>query len=211
MNQEERFEILRHENIVKSAYDYLRDILSKVNIEIVGHTKGILMDLMEVGKLEGWCFQTTETAALFMPDDTIIYRGNLKLDLNKTYYHAFISFRYKDIEYVFDPCLCMINTKKLYFDTFNVDIKGSVKASEVRKYFMQYIENPPKRKKTNIVSIDRLIEELSKYRNKDEVVIHDKEDPNAPMYRNGAGYRDISISDNKIKSLTVHYYMGICI
>ena len=49
---------------------------------------------------------------------------------------------------------------------------------------------------------EELLEKINK-----EIVIHDKEDPSAPMYRNGSGYRDIIISDNKIKSLTVHYYL----
>ena len=36
------------------------------------------MDLMEKGVLEGWCWQTTETAALFMQDDAIIYRMHVR-------------------------------------------------------------------------------------------------------------------------------------
>ena len=28
------------------------------------------------------------------------------------------------------------------------------------------------------------------------------------MYINGSGYRDINIKKNKVKSLTVHYYLG---
>lgn len=47
-----------------------------------------------------------------------------------------------------------------------------------------------------------LLEKKSK-----EIVIHDKEDPSAPMYRNGSGYKNINIKGDKIKSLTVHYYM----
>lgn len=81
---------------------------------------------MKRGKLEGWCWQTTETAALFIPDDTIVYRGNLYLEDYKTYYHSFIEFDYEGEKYVFDQCLCMINTSDLYFNIFNVDVKGQV-------------------------------------------------------------------------------------
>ena len=167
---------------------------------------------MERGLLEGWCWQTTETAALFMPDDTIIYRGNLLFDEYDHYYHSFIGFIYDNKEYIFDPCLGLINSKKLYFNIFDIDLSGSVTARDVKDYFIEYYNNPPKPKHYNgeaEMAMKRFMERyFGEYKQVDQVVIHDKEDPNAPMYRNGSGYRDAEIEDNNIKSLTVHYYMN---
>ena len=216
MEEKERFSILESEKIDKNIYFYLKNHFEQLNIEILGRYVGNLFDLMEKGKLEGWCWQTTESAALFMQDDVIVYRGDLYFDDYKTYYHSFIEFEYEGKKYVFDPCLCMINTSNLYFNTFNVDIKGQVTAKEIKEYFINYIKNPPKKEyyfSSDIVTAtdrfmrkffgDDYLEEKKK-----EVVIHDKEDPYAPMYRNGSGYKDVNIEKNKIKSLTVHYYMN---
>ena len=40
-----------------------------------------------------------------------------------------------------------------------------------------------------------------------EIVLYGEEDPNGPIYRNGSGYKNIEIDDNKVKKLTVHYYL----
>ena len=216
MGEKERFDILEKEKIDKDIYYYLKNLFEQLNIEILGRYVGNLFDLMKRGELEGWCWQTTESAALFMQDDSIVYRGNLYFSDYKTYYHSFIQFDYEGKKYVFDPCLCMINTSDLYFEIFNVDIKGQITAKEIKEFFISYINNPPKKEKyfsSDIVTAtdkfmrkffgDDYLEEKKK-----EVVIYDKEDPSAPMYRNGSGYKDIKIDNNKIKSLTVHYYMN---
>ena len=93
---------------------------------------------------------------------------------------------------------------------------GKVTAKDIREYFLNYISNPPKR--NNYISPE-IVSSTEKFmRNffgdeyidekKKEIVIHDKEDPYAPMYRNGSGYKNIDIENNKVKSLTVHYYMN---
>lgn len=216
MGEMERFDILQNEKISKNVYRYLENFFDNLNIEIIGKYKGDLFNLMKRGKLEGWCWQTTESAALFMPDDAIIYRGNLYFNDYKTYYHSFIQFNYKNKKYVFDPCLDMVNTSNLYFNTFNVDIKGQVTAKEVKEYFINYINNPPKKKNYYDSNVNKFANDFMKQffgedyleAKKEEIVIYDKEDPSAPMYRNGSGYRDINIKKNKVKSLTVHYYLG---
>lgn len=216
MSEKQRFEILEKEKIDKNIYYYLEDLLKNTNIEILGKYEGKLFDLMKRGKLEGWCWQTTETAALFMPDDSIVYRGDLYFNKCKTYYHSFIQFNYEKHNYIFDPCLCLINTADLYFEIFNVNIKGQTTAKEIKEYFLNYISNPPKKESyfdDEIVSAtdrfmrkffgDDYLEQKQK-----EIVIHDEENPSAPMYRNGSGYKNIDVENNKVKKLTVHYYMN---
>ena len=46
-------------------------------------------------------------------------------------------------------------------------------------------------------------------RDKKEIVICDSENPFTPMYRNNSGYKNIQIKNNKVKSLTVHYYIDV--
>lgn len=228
MTEKEKFKILREEEITEDVYNYLYDLFDGLNIEIFGDYKGKLFELMKKGRLEGFCWQTTETAALFMPDDVTIYRGNLyfqkynfdfKLTLEsdyKAYYHGFIGFKYEDKEYIFDPCLGLINSKDLYFNTFNVELKGQTTAKDIKEYFIKYINNPPKSNHYYSIETHKAIERFMKNfyseealeKVRSEVIVHDKEDPNAPMYRNGSGYRKVEIEDNKVKSLIVHYYMN---
>lgn len=218
MTEKERFDLLMNEKIDQNVLYYLQFLFKYLNIEICGRYKGTLIELMKKGRLEGWCWQTTESAVLFMPDDSIIYRGDLYFSDYKKYYHSFIVFTLNAKDYVFDPCLGLINTAPLYFETFDVDVKGSVTAKEVKDYFVNYINNPPKRDSYVSPETEAAVTRFMKsmfgddyYEKKEknpEVVIHDKEDPNAPMYRNGSGYKDITFKDNEIKKLTVHYYMN---
>lgn len=81
----------------------------------------------------------------------------------------------------------------------------------MKEYFLNYVENYPKKEYYSSSSEkfmkkffgDDYVEKRQK-----EIAIHDEEDPSAPMYRNGSGYKNIDIENNKINSLTVHYYMG---
>ena len=44
---------------------------------------------------------------------------------------------------------------------------------------------------------------------KDEVIVYNPEDVNAPLYRNGAGYK-LEVEEGRIKKLIVHYYRSDC-
>lgn len=216
MGEKERFEILEKEKIDKKVYFYLKHLFDELKIEILSYYQGNLFDLMKRGKLEGWCWQTTETAALFMPDDIIVYRGNLYFNEYKTYYHGFIEFNYENKKYIFDPCFCMINTSELYFNTFNIDIKGYTTAKKIKEYFFNYIQNPLKEEnKYNLDIISSTDKFMKKFFGDDylekrekEIIIYGVDNPSSPMYRNNSGYKNIIIENKKIKSLTAHYYIG---
>ena len=208
----DRCELLKKEKIDKEIYEYLKELFQNLNIEILGDYEGKLFDLMNNGLLEGWCWETTETAALFMPDDSIVYRANLNINDESPYYHAFISFKYKEDEYIFDPCLNLINTRDNYLNTLEADIKGYVTAKEIKDYFLNYIKNPPKREysysEETALIVEKMMRKFFGDSKKDEIYMHSKEDKFFPMYRNESGYKNIEISDNKIKSLIVHYYLN---
>ena len=216
MTEQERFKILANEHIDKEVYLYLKNMFDELNIEIMGRYNGILFDLMRSGRLEGWCWQTTETASLFMPNNSVIYRGNLFFNEYKKYYHSFIQFEYDHELYVFDPCLCLINTANLYFKILDVEVKASITAKEIKTYFMEYISNPPKKERhysaETEAAADRFMRKFfgdDYAANKEkEVVIYGNDDPTTPMYRNNSGYKNVVIENKDVKSLTVHYYMN---
>ena len=210
LTEMERFAKIRMHKVPKEVFEYLKSLFDNLHIEIVGRYEGNLIDLMNEGKLEGWCWQTTETASLFMDDNSYIERGNLKFDLSNLYYHSWINFKYNGIEYVFDPCLQMLCRKTYYDKIFEVQVKGKVTAKQVKEYFMNYISNPPKKETNEEVSkVMKMIFGEPSERTKDEIVIHDEENPNAPMYRNGVGYK-ATLEDGKIKRLVAHYYYTDC-
>ena len=210
LTEEQRFQKIYSKNVSGEVLEYLKSKFDNLKIEILGKYGGNLIDLMNRGLLEGWCWQTTETAALFMEDDTYIERGNLKFEKYKTYYHSWIVFKYDNEEYVFDPCLKILCKKKYYDKIFEIELKGKVTAKEVKEYFINYITNPPKRELYSEAAqnfMKRFFSKDALDRKKDEIVIHDEENPNAPMYRNGVGYKT-TLEDGKIKKLIAHYYMN---
>ncbi len=210
LTEMERFAEIRMHKVPKEVYEYIKSFFDNLHIEIVGKYEGNLMDLMERGVLEGWCWQTTETASLFLPDDSYIERGDLKFASNKLYYHSWINFKYKGKEYIFDPCLQILCEKKYYQKIFEITVKGKVTAKKVKEYFLNYISNPPKKETNEEVSnIMKMLFGESNERTKGEIVIHDEENPNAPMYRNGVGYKT-ELKNGQIKKLVAHYYYTDC-
>lgn len=210
LTEMERFAKVRMHKAPEEVFEYLKSLFDNLHIEIVGRYEGNLIDLMNRGVLEGWCWQTTETASLFMDDSSYIERGNLKFNLYNLYYHSWINFKYKGIEYVFDPCLQILCRKSYYDKIFEVQVKGKVTAKQVKEYFINYISNPPKKETNEEVSeIMKMIFGEPSERTKGEIVINDEENPNAPMYRNGVGYKT-TLENGKIKRLVAHYYYTDC-
>lgn len=187
LTEEERFKILHSKKIDSKVIEYLMEKLNNLYIEVLSDYEGSLFELMPVHKLEGWCWQTTESAIVFFNDDDYIERGYLLLDEREPYYyHSWICFKYKNVEYVLDPCLNFLCRKKDYFKVFEIYVKGKVSAKAVK---------------------DELIEKITFYKtNKKELMFYESsQDANTPFYRNGAGYT-ADIENDKIRKLKVHYY-----
>lgn len=215
---EDKLKILRSKEIDIEIVEYLMNKLSDLYIEVGGKYKGSLFELMPEGKLEGWCWQTTESAIVFLNDDDYIERGNLKFDKETPeYYHSWICFKFNDIEYVLDPCLILLCKKDDYSKIFETNVKGKVSAKEVKEELIRQVTShkdeddleTPKIIKSFIKSImgesyDNYIESK-----KGEITVHGPEDVNTPLYRNGAGYKT-EIERGKVKKLTVHYYYTDC-
>ena len=211
LSKEEKFKILHSKKIDPKVIEYLREKLNNLYIEALGEYDGALFELMYLEKLIGWCWETTESAIVFLNDDDYIERGNLYLD-EKTpkYYHSWICFNYNSIEYVLDPCLNLLCKKDDYHKIFEADVLGKVYAMNVKKELIKQITTPKKEKiseayKNTQKFLKFLIGDSYEEYNKNEVTVHASEDVNAPLYRNSSGYKS-ELEDGKIKKLTVHYY-----
>lgn len=214
LTEEDRFKILRSKRIEPKVVEYLMEKLNNLYIEVLGDYKGSLFELMPVGKLEGWCWQTTESAIVFLNDDDYIERGDLKFDeTTPKYYHSWMCFKYDDVEYVLDSCLNLLCKKDDYSKIFEVDVKGRVSAKDVKEELIKQITTPKKEDNSRAhKSFERFLKQqlgdsYEKYKEKkqNEVTVHGPENVNTPLYRNGAGY-NAEFTDGKIKKLTVHYY-----
>lgn len=212
LTKEEKFKILHSERVEQTVVEYLINRLSQLYIKVLDKYEGLLFELMSVGKLEGWCWQTTESAIVFMNDDDYIERGNLNFDeRTPEYYHSWMCFDFNGIEYVFDPCLDFLCKKDNYFKIFEVEVKGRVTAKCVREELIKQITTPNEEEPCReLESFLRKIlgndfYESLQQRKKEEVIVRGPEDVNTPLYRNGAGYKT-KIDDGKIKKMTVHYY-----
>lgn len=218
LTEEEKIKILRSKIIDTKVVEYLMNKLNNLRIEVLGQYEGSLFELMPAGKLEGWCWETTESAIVFFNDDDYIERGNLKFDKRTPeYYHSWICFKFDGTEYVLDPCLGFLCKKIDYSKIFEIDVKGKVSAKAVREELIRQITEPKVEDKFRSSqafqsfmksfmgeSYDSYVESK-----KEEVTVCGPEDVNTPLYRNGAGYKT-KIENGKIKKLTVHYYYTDC-
>lgn len=218
LTKEEKFKILHSKRIDIKVVEYLMSKLNDLHIEVLGKYEGSLFELMPVRKLEGWCWQTTESAIVFLNDDDYIERGNLKFDeRTPEYYHSWICFKFNDIEYVLDPCLSFLCKKSDYSKIFEIDVKGKVSAKSVKEELIRQVTTP--KKEENIEANNAFQSFMKKIMGdsydsymeskKEEVIVNGPEDVNTPLYRNGAGYKT-KIDNGQIRKLTVHYYYTDC-
>ncbi len=216
LTKKEKFTILHYKGVDREVLKYLIIKLSGLRIKILGDCEGSLFDLMVSGELEGWCWETTESAIVFMNDNDYIERGILKLD-EKTpkYYHSWICFIFNGNEYVLDPCLSLLCKKNDYSKIFEVDVKGRVSARRVKEELIRQVTTPKKEENSELDEhIDSLIKKImgpsyDSYQEdkKGEVTVYSTENVNAPLYRNSAGYK-MELEKGKVKQLKVHYYCG---
>ncbi len=191
--------------------DYLKDRFKHLYINICGETQGNFFDLKDCGKLLGWCWQSTQTCSLLLKNDDYIERGTLFVDddlslknAKKPYFHSWICFKFKGVEYVFDPCLDYLCKKDIYYKQFTPKVQGKTTAGEVKKYVIEKIKNKPERKKS--LFDDLLSEELKEKLNK-QTTVDGTEDINAPIYRGTVGYT-AKINEDEIEEIDAHYYIS---
>lgn len=218
LSKEEKFKTLRSKIVDSKVVEYLIEKLSNLHIEVLGDYEGNLFELMPIGKLEGWCWQTTESAIVFLNDDDYIERGYLKFDeRTPNYYHSWICFKYNGVEYVLDPCLNFLCKKNDFSKIFEINVQGKVSAKEVREELIKQVTEPKEEDNSEShKSFENFMKIFMgdsyndyKEKKKNEVTVHGPEDVNTPLYRNGAGYKT-EISNGKIKKMVVHYYWTDC-
>lgn len=181
LNEKQRFKIIGSNQVSSSVNRYLAKKLRNLRINIVQSYEGKILKLMKKGVLEGWCWETTETAIIFFEDNDYIQRGNLKFDNQTLYHHSWICFRFKEKDYVFDPCLSILCEKEIYDKIFEISPLGKVSAKEVKNAMLE-LATP-----------------------NENTLIKGNEDENSPMYRNNTEY-NVIIEEEKIKGLKAYYH-----
>lgn len=177
----EKFKDLSAHQVSKDVYDYILSKFNNLTINICDWYQGTLVELMNNGLLEGWCWQTTEVALLFLNDDDYIERGYLNFSkYEDLYYHSYIVFNYKNIEYVFDPCLRFLVEKKYYHNIFEVVVKAKINALNLKRFFLSAANT------TNFTIIE-------------------EENPNVAFYRSDYCKYSASINNDAIKKVHVKY------
>ncbi len=204
---EKKISTLSYKNMDVKVLKYLRSILKGLYIEIAGDYEGAIFELMSDGILEGWCWQTTESAILFFDDDAYIERGFLQFGYGyPDYYHSWICFQFEGEEYVFDSCLAILCKKEDYYKTFLVEAKGSVSAHDVKKELLKQMHMPHQEKSVMFAKEDLWQRYFGDHHVKEgEIVMNGPEDVNTPFYRNNVGYK-AEMEEGKIKKLVAHYY-----
>lgn len=189
--EKERFKKINSCKVDKTIYEYLKNNFTNLKIEILEDYSGNIIELMENGKLEGWCWQTIETAILFLDNNSYLKRGYLKFSDKRNYYHSWIQFNFENEEYIFDPCLNIISSKNDYYSIFEINEIASINSKEIKEYFINYIKNHS----------ESLINKSK------EILIFGDNNPNSPMYRNCVGYKT-DLENGKIKKIVAHYYLN---
>lgn len=208
--RERRFLDLRNNEADSEVYKYLKEILQYLYIEVCEDYEGKVIDLMKRELLMGWCWQTTNTSIIFFQDEDYISRGNLYFGKDQIYYHSWICFKYKNQEYVFDPCLNICCKKSLFDKIFEVDVKGIVTSKVVKEDLMHRIKYPKREKYNNQIIKNNnnfMSNHIRNYYNH-EVIIYGDDDVNSTIYEGIVGYRDLMIENGKIKNLKAQYYLN---
>lgn len=210
LSLEKTFHTLYYQKMDKKVLEYLRNILKGLYIKITEDYEGAILSLMSAGKLEGWCWQTTESAIPFFDDNDSIERGTLQFGYGYPgYYHSWICFQFEGEEYVFDPCLMILCKKEDYYKTFLVELQGKVSAHDVKAELLKQIELSRQRESTSPETRDsqKFWERYfgDSHSREGEVVMCGPEDVNTPFYRSNVGYK-AEMEKGKIKKLVAHYY-----
>ena len=145
----EKNRILQYRKVYSNIVNYLMQRFNNLHIEVLGDYEGSLFQLMFAEKLIGWCWQTTESAIVFLNDNDYIERGTLFIDeRTPKYYHSWICFNYYDVDYVLDPSLSLLCKKEDYYKMFNPNIIGKVSAKLVKDELIRQITSVKEEKKS---------------------------------------------------------------
>ena len=196
LTEDERINYLRSLHVDNRVRDYLNNLLDNLNIDIMSLCKGKILTLMSQEKLIGWCWQTAETACIFFDgENDFVERGYLFLDPRREdYFHSWISFRYNDGIYVFDPCLNILCKSEDYYRTFCARIVSSIPASTIRGELINKIRESHGND-SRVPCNDNF-----------EYLIDGTNDINDAFFRGKRGYIPDLTEDNKNLLLTAHFY-----
>ncbi|MDD4937642.1 MAG: hypothetical protein PHX34_01280 [Candidatus Shapirobacteria bacterium] len=102
------------------------------------------IEMVNKGKLEGWCWQSTTFLSIFLGNEDIVSRGKLSTLPTYSkgdYFHSWIEIKYGNDKYVFDPSLNYLDRKDHYYTEFSAKVLGQVQAMNIRTSLVDLVEN----------------------------------------------------------------------
>lgn len=188
----------------KDVLDYLTNLLKNIEIKIGGCQKENVIDLINSNRLEGWCWQSSETVALMLKDTDYVERGTLYLpeEGNRPYYHSWTCFEFNDKEYILDPALNILCLRDDYFEKYKIELSAVIPAKEVKDKFIYEISHKKEREPS---FLDEYLSEETIERLNKETLINGSQNLYDPFYISDIGYI-ADIKDDKINSVVAHYY-----
>lgn len=211
MSSDEKYRIIATKRASKDVVNYVFASLKELEIEIPGKEALRAENLVYMGLLDGFCFESTEAMAIFF-DKAYVVRGHFTLD-GKKYYHAWIEILYEGQLYVFDPTANIICLKKDFDDIFKPYLQASISASIIRSALMDVLNSEGKSyipefdDETN-VEVKKFGDFLASMGVDHGKSVPYSSDLASPFYHNKSAYKGI-IEDNKIKSLRAHFYSDL--
>lgn len=213
LTEEERLLIIRSQKISPEIQEYIKNTIQNLKIKVCSYYEESIIELIHLGKLAGWAWETTVSVIVFFNDEDSIERGYLKFSEDKNYYHAWICFKYQNTMHVFDPCLGLLCEKELFDKVLEPKVVGRTTAKEVREELIYKINYPKKKEMSEEEKwMNDFIFELcpNAVKKQDrETIINGSEDTNSIMYRNHTGYI-ADIEEGQIRKLTAHFYNSSC-
>ncbi|MDE6292301.1 MAG: hypothetical protein K2L98_01315, partial [Bacilli bacterium] len=130
-----KYKIIASKRASIDVENYIFSTLENLEIEITSQESEKVHDLVCLGKLDGWCWETTEAMAVFF-DTAYVVRGYFYLN-GKKYYHAWLEILYDGVLYVFDPTSNVICLKKDFDEVFEPYMQSLISSRIIRKELIQ--------------------------------------------------------------------------
>lgn len=185
LEQDKRFALLKQNESNIFIRNYVDYLIKNVSIKLPCREYERVSKLSKNGSLLGWCFQTSVFLAPFLGSDCFVCRGNIYFHKKQYggYYHSWLEFKIRDINYVYDPCLNYLGLKEIYDCILSTEVYKKISSTDIEKYLVDVLSN-----------------------SNNDILINYKDDIDEIFYRTDASLSGV-VRNGKIKSLLPKYLL----
>jgi hypothetical protein len=159
----------------------VQNTIKNADISIARDQPASALKYMKEGLLEGWCWQSTNTLSVLFNDPDVIARGSLDIRLGN-YEQSWIEFNRSRQDFVLDPALNILSSKKNYYESLNAEKRHEVSAAMAKKALLELANGSDQ-----------------------EVYIAGTNDPTDPFFRMNSNVA-IQTNGKKIRKIKSHFY-----